>query len=139
MALDETALKVALRHLIQPLLNNLTSDEIGEISSLYEPWAASQAVPAGALRQHDGVLYACVQPHTTQAGWEPPATPALWTRYRVTDGSQPDAWVQPQGAHDAYVLGARVTHAGRVWESLVTANVWEPGAPGTASLWRAVT
>lgn len=40
------------------------------------------------------------------------------------------AWVQPTGAHDAYALGATVTHNGQVWTSLFPANVWEPGVFG---------
>ena len=48
-----------------------------------------------------------------------------------TDG-QP--WTQPVGAHDAYPLGAVVTDAGKTWISLITANVWRPGAAG----WREV-
>ena len=44
-----------------------------------------------------------------------------------TDGIE---WVQPTGAHDAYPLGATVTHNGKVWENLTPANVWEPGVSG---------
>lgn len=44
-----------------------------------------------------------------------------------TDG-QP--WVQPTGAHNAYPLGITVTHGGKVWENLTSANVWEPGVYG---------
>ena len=44
-----------------------------------------------------------------------------------TDG-QP--WVQPTGAHDAYRLGATVTHGGKTWESLTPANIWQPGVSG---------
>ena len=40
------------------------------------------------------------------------------------------AWVQPTGGHDAYPLGARVTHAGKTWTSNYAANVWEPGVFG---------
>lgn len=43
-------------------------------------------------------------------------------------------WVQPTGAHDAYPLGWQVEHEGKVWESLVSANVWEPGVSG----WREI-
>ena len=39
-------------------------------------------------------------------------------------------WVQPAGAHDAYVAGDVVEYAGRVWVSIVTPNVWEPGVTG---------
>lgn len=40
------------------------------------------------------------------------------------------AWVQPTGAHDAYPLGAKVSHNGKKWTSDVANNVWEPGVYG---------
>lgn len=43
------------------------------------------------------------------------------------DGSD---WVQPTGAHDAYPEYALVMHNGEEWESLIPANVWEPGVSG---------
>ena len=43
-------------------------------------------------------------------------------------------WVQPTGAHNAYKKDAHVTHNGKDWDSLVHANVWEPGVTG----WREV-
>ena len=43
------------------------------------------------------------------------------------DGAE---WVQPLGAHDAYVKGDTVTHAGKTWVSTVTPNTWEPGVSG---------
>jgi hypothetical protein len=39
-------------------------------------------------------------------------------------------WVQPQGAHDAYALGSKVTHNGFTWQSTIAANVWAPGVFG---------
>lgn len=42
------------------------------------PWKAGETVKAGDLRSYGGVVYKCIQSHTTQAGWEPPAVPALW-------------------------------------------------------------
>ena len=77
-------------------------------------------------------MYRCVQGHTSQRDWTPDATPALWAR-----GYSPEEvpeWVQPTGAQDAYAKGDRVRHAGRVWESELDANVWEPGVYG----WRGV-
>lgn len=40
------------------------------------------------------------------------------------------AWVQPTGAHNAYPLGAKVTHKGKTWTSTAAANVWRPGVYG---------
>lgn len=95
------------------------------------PWAADEFVRAGQVRTHDDVYYRCVQGHVTQAGWEPPVVPALWTSMQMpADDGTPPAWIQPAGAHDAYALGARVTHAGKTWESTVNANVWAPGVHG---------
>jgi hypothetical protein len=55
-----------------------------------------------------------------------------------TDGA---AWVQPTGAHNAYALGATVTHNGKTWENLTPANVWQSGNtadPQSYRWWREV-
>lgn len=43
-------------------------------------------------------------------------------------------WSQPLGAFDAYGVGAKVKHGGRLWSSLVPANVWEP-TEAVPTLW----
>lgn len=43
-------------------------------------WKAGESVKAGDLRTHGGAVYEVIQPHTTQAGWEPPVVPALWKK-----------------------------------------------------------
>lgn len=50
----------------------------------------------------------------------------------IADG---DPWRQPQGAHDAYPVGAVVTHNGKTWTNTLAANVWAPGVTG----WSEVT
>jgi hypothetical protein len=53
---------------------------------------------------------------------------ALQEASMAAEGIAPgDPWRQPTGAHDAYPLGAVVTHNGQTWTSTVAANVWEPG------------
>lgn len=44
-------------------------------------------------------------------------------------------WVQPQGAHDAYSIGASVSHKSKKWRSLTASNVWEPGVSGWREQW----
>lgn len=41
---------------------------------------------------------------------------------------QPPEFVQPTGGHDAYKKGDRVTYNGKVYESVIDANVWAPDA-----------
>ena len=45
-----------------------------------------------------------------------------------------DEWRQPHGAHDAYPLSSTVRFNEKTWESLIPANVWQPGVSG----WREV-
>ncbi|MCA1781986.1 MAG: hypothetical protein ABR616_05750 [Dermatophilaceae bacterium] len=67
-----------------------------------------------------------------------------WVRQRLSEveynsdggtGANVPAWVQPTGAHDAYVAGERTRHNDKVWISLLNHNVWEPGVSG----WREET
>lgn len=109
--------------------DQMTANELAALVNLYESWSADGVqYQAGDLRAHNGTLYKCVQPHTSQSDWQPDVVPALWT-HAAPAGVLP-AWIAPTGAHDAYALGARVTHNGQVWESTVNNNVWEPGVFG---------
>lgn len=92
-------------------------------------WIAGEQVIVGLLRVYDGATYRCIQAHVTQSDWTPPSVPSLWAVVEVpVEGPQP--WVQPQGAHDAYAIGAQVTHNSHLWENTTAANVWEPGVYG---------
>ena len=42
------------------------------------------------------------------------------------DSADVTEWKQPTGAHDAYAKGDRVTFGGKVWESVIDGNVWNP-------------
>lgn len=42
-------------------------------------WESGVAYTTGTKVTHQGVAYTCLQGHTSQAGWEPPAVPALWS------------------------------------------------------------
>ena len=74
----------------------------------------------------NGNLYKVLQPHTTQADWTPDITPALW-KVVQPEGVIPD-FVQPTGAHDAYMKGEKVKFNGSVYESVIDNNSWSPTA-----------
>ena len=92
-------------------------------------WIAGEKVDIGTLRTYGGVTYRCIREHVTQSDWTPPKVPDLWQPH-VDDSDEPQPWVQPEGSHDAYKLGVKVTHKGYVWENIVDNNVWEPGVYG---------
>lgn len=100
-----------------------------EQSTLFAEWVPGVKYTVGNLRQYGGILYRCVQDHTSQEGWEPDKAASLWA---VTSDPAEEwpAWSQPVGAHDAYNAGAKVSHNGKHWTSTVDANAWEPGVYG---------
>ena len=110
---------------------------VAAVTAAFPAWSGDGVkVSVGDLRSDEGVLFRCVQAHTTQADWTPAKTPALWTPVRKTTGAAPDEWKAPAGAQDAYRKGDRVTFQGAVWESVIDANVWSPSAYPAG--WKAV-
>lgn len=116
-----------LRALIEALSASLSDETALTGVELFPPWSVGKAYATGDRVQYEGTLYKCVQAHTSQADWTPPATPALWTAVSLDEYP---AWVQPTGAHDAYGKGDKVTHNGKRWTSDVDNNTWEPGVYG---------
>lgn len=101
-----------------------------EHADLFESWVTDKDYAVGKIvTRPNGNLYKCVQAHRSQADWTPEATPALWTKIGDPTEEYPE-WSQPLGAHDAYPLGAKVSHNGKKWVSDVASNVWEPGVYG---------
>ena len=43
-------------------------------------WQPGVFYATNALVTYMGPTYKCIQGHTSQVGWEPPNTPALWAR-----------------------------------------------------------
>lgn len=98
-----------------------------ECIELFPHWAVSKAVIVGERLQYNGLLWKCLQAHTTQEGWEPNQTPALWRQVSVDEFPE---WIQPTGAADAYNTGDKVSHNNKHWVSVSDNNVWEPGVYG---------
>ena len=115
------------RIMVDVALGYLDDDEAESVTILFEDWQAGVAYAVGDRRKYGGLLYRCVQAHTSQADWTPPAVPALWLRTSTEEWPE---WIQPTGAQDAYNNGDKVSHNKKRWISDVDANVWEPGVYG---------
>jgi len=104
-----------------------------EMVELFPKWKEGKSVIVGERLQYkaDGCntakLYKCLQAHTTQSGWTPDVTPALWREVSVDEFP---AWIQPTGAADAYQTGNKVSHNDKHWISTCDNNVWEPSVYG---------
>ena len=125
-----------LRAMIEKASVSLPDEDALEAVELFPAWAADTAYAADQRVRYNGssgtptpTLYKCVQGHTSQAGWEPDKTPALWTE--VAKPGEIPVWRQPTGAQDAYNKGDRVHYPnadGPVYESAVDASVYSPEA-----------
>lgn len=115
------------RVMVDVAIGYLDDAQAESVTVLFDEWRSGVAYTAGDRRTFDGLLYRCVQAHTSQADWTPPAVPALWVRTSTEEWPE---WIQPTGAHDAYEKGAKVSHNGKHWINDVDANVYEPGVYG---------
>lgn len=118
-----------LRPLIVKASASLSDEDALEAVELFAVWAVGTAYAAEQRVRYGGKLYRCVQGHTSQEGWEPDKTPALWTEVALP-GEIP-VWKQPTGAQDAYNKGDKVHYPDAdspVYVSTIDNNVWSPDA-----------
>lgn len=74
------------RMLIASQINTLEVDDATAVrmTEYYPAWAAGVSYTVGYKVQYQSKLYRCIQAHTSQAGWEPELTPAMWEVIDVT-------------------------------------------------------
>lgn len=129
------------RNKLNAIINAITSmrdvvdDNIAlAAKGLYPEWKENVQYHTGERHLHNGVLYKCLQDHTSQSSWTPSDTPSLWARVLIPDPDVIPEWVQPDSTNP-YMTGDKVTHNNKTWVSGVDNNVWEPGVYG----WNEVT
>ena len=106
-------------------------DTAVEIASLYPVWAADKQYKANDIVQYgtnsvgDPQLYLVLQAHKSQSDWLPDATASLYKKMGISESGYP-IWTQPLCAVDAYNLGDIVSYNGKLYKSIINANVWAP-------------
>lgn len=87
------------------------------------------------VKGNDGFIYKFISgtyENPTELLYPPEEAPSLFVK--EGEETNPDEeykeWIQPTGAHDAYGIGAKVTHNGEKWISNTANNTWEPGVFG---------
>ena len=125
MTLLELARK--LRTLLELAVQSLQPADALEGVELFPTWKTGTAYNVDFKVRHGGILYACLQAHTSQAGWEPGAAPSLWATVLIPDPDVIPDWEQPDSTN-AYKKGDKVRFDGKIYESLIDNNVWSPAA-----------
>lgn len=67
-----------LRVVIETAVQSLPDETALEAVTLHPAWASGRDYPAGHKVQRGGSLWRCIQPHTSQEGWEPENAASLW-------------------------------------------------------------
>lgn len=121
------------RKALQMFAASLDDDRAMEVATIYDPWVVGKAYVVGEFLIYgenpvgDPQLYKVVQGHTSQEGWKPDATPALYEAIGLDESGYP-VWAQPTGAHDAYNAGDLVNYNGTLYRSLIDGNTYSPEA-----------
>lgn len=129
----------AFRKKVEELAQNITDEEADENVNFFAKWEVGVEYVTDTKVRYNDVVYKVLQDHTSQEDWTPDVAVSLFVRcHQQSPEDEYPEWVQPTGSHDAYQKGDKVTHNEKRWESLIDANVWEPGTVGTEALWAEV-
>lgn len=91
---------------IEQAAASLPDEEAYYTPEMFSKWKPNVTVVINERLCYGSKLYRVVQEHTTQEGWEPDKTPALFTE--VPKPGEIPVWKQPTGAQDAYMIGDKV-------------------------------
>lgn len=103
------------------------ANEVIDLAPILRVWKEG-AYEVGNVCSYDGKPYKCVQAHdsTGNALWNPVDAPSLWANYHGTDADHALPYVQPTGAHDAYMAGEYAVYNGAVYKCLTDGTVHDP-------------
>lgn len=103
---------------------------ISEHPSMFPTWTKNWTGKVGTILMDEGKLYRSIHDIANVAqNTKPSETPSMWTAISDPTQEYPE-WIQPIGAHDAYLKGDKVSHNNIHYVSTVDNNVWEPGVYG---------
>ena len=94
-----------LRPVIEAAAVSLSDGEAATAVELFPAWTYPVSYVVGNRVSDGGKLYKCQQAHTSQEGWKPSATPALWAVIDVAHaGTQDDPIPAARGMEYTYGL-----------------------------------
>lgn len=126
--------RAEFNHIFSDLILGAATDEQAlKMTPLYPQWNGEGVkYTKGERVQYLDVLYKVLQDHTSQPDWAPKDAPSLFARVLVTEDTVIPEWEQPDSTN-GYAKGDKVTHNGKVYESLKDDNVDEPSELSWAS------
>jgi hypothetical protein len=98
-------IRAALDAAIDTAKDTGDTEAIIKLREFIRPWAADKQYTIGEPVRYGDNLYSVAQAHTSQDGWEPDKTPALFAPYHGKTVATALPWSAPTGAHDVYKAG----------------------------------
>ena len=120
-------LAIKLRPFIEKAALSLDDTDALEAVQLFPRWNDSAEYKVGDKVRLQNVLYKCLQDHIAQPTWSPIAAPSLWAKVLIPDPDIIPEWEQPDSTN-AYQIGDKVRFEGKVYESVISNNIWSPAA-----------
>lgn len=116
-----------LRKLIEIASKSLNDEDALGGVELFPRWNEDKSYEVDDRVSYNGVLYKCLQAHTSQSTWIPTDSPSLWAKVLIPDPEVIPDWEQPDSTNP-YMKGDKVRYNGKVYESLIDNNIWSPEA-----------
>ena len=129
--MERIAYAEQFRKAVQYFATTLPEEKALVVSSIFDKWAVNvkyvtgEWVAYGVNAVGDPQLYQVLQDHTSAAQWTPDTATSLYKKVGIDPSGYP-LWVQPLGATDAYNIGDIVSYNGKLYKSIINANVWAP-------------
>lgn len=118
-----------IRAKMEQLSAALDDTEALQVPEMFAKWKADAEYRADDRVRYEGLLYRCLQPHTSIPMWNPQDAASLWARVLIPDPEVIPEWVQPESTNP-YMAGDKVTYNGHVWVCTIDYNVFAPGVAG---------
>lgn len=121
----------ALREILKKAAAYLDDEDAVEAVELFPAWHPNEPYIVDQRVRFEGILYRCLQAHTSQDDWTPTAAVSLWAKVLVPTDDIP-VWEQPESTNP-YMTGDKVhypTFSDPVYVSTIDNNVWAPGVYG---------
>lgn len=129
-ALPEFEEYVDSNPLLDEVLEILTDEQAATVPDAFPKWKPDTEYKVGDRRKHEGILYKCLQAHTSQEGQTPDVAASLWARMLNPDPEVIPVWEQPDSTNP-YMTGDKVHYPdadGPIYESVIDNNIWSPEA-----------
>ena len=128
MTLLELAQK--LRPYIEKAAASLNDEDALEAINLFPNWdSESHSYLVDDRVNYEGILYRCLQSHTSQEGWDPLSAASLWAKVLIPDVNVVPEWEQPESTNP-YQIGDHVMYQGVEYECTISNNIWAPNVYG---------